>query len=236
MTRAGGLRARWRRDFLRVSAAAGGGLLSDFSLPGRAEGVSAWDAEGLSPNAWIRIDPDGWVTLQVASSERGQGIMTGIAMILAEDLDADRSRVRTEFTPVDPANRTPMFGRQAAGGSTAVRGRARVHRVTGAVDCGMVVNPDSIRAQMEGAIAFGPTAALKSEIAIQDGHPVQRHFDDLPLLRIDEMPEMDVHLPPSRENPSGIGEPGMPPAAPAMANTVFGLTGEPVRSIAIRLA
>ena len=116
------------------------------------------------------------------------------------------------------------------------RGRVRVHRITCAVDCGMVVNPDSIRAQMEGAIAFGLTAALKSEITIQDGHPVQRNFDDFALLRIDEMPEVDVHIQPSREHPGGIGEPGVPPAAPAVANAVFALTGKPVRSIPIRLA
>ena len=116
------------------------------------------------------------------------------------------------------------------------RGRVRVHRITCAVDCGMVVNPDSIRAQMEGAIAYGLTAALKSEITIQDGHPVQRNFDDFALLRIDEMPEVDVHIQPSREHPGGIGEPGVPPAAPAVANAVFALTSKPVRSIPIRLA
>jgi len=116
------------------------------------------------------------------------------------------------------------------------RGRVRVHRITCALDCGMVVNPDSIRAQMEGAIAFGLTAALKSEITIQDGHPAQRNFDDFQLLRIDEMPEVDVHILPSRESPGGIGEPGVPPAAPAVANAVFALTGRPVRSIPIRLA
>ncbi len=116
------------------------------------------------------------------------------------------------------------------------RGRVRVHRVTCVVDCGMIVNPDSIRAQMEGAIVFGLTAALKSEITIQDGHTVQRNFDDFQLLRFDEMPEVDVHILPSSESPGGIGEPGVPPAAPAVANAVYKLTGKPVRSIPIRLA
>lgn len=116
------------------------------------------------------------------------------------------------------------------------RGRIRVHRITCAVDCGMIVNPDSIRAQMESAIAFALTAALKSEITIQDGHVVQRNFDDFALLGIDEMPEVDVHILRSRDHPGGIGEPGVPPAAPAVANAVFALTGKPVRSIPIRLA
>lgn len=116
------------------------------------------------------------------------------------------------------------------------RGRVRVHRVTCAVDCGMIVNPDTIRAQMESAIAFGLTAALKSEITIRDGATVQRNFNDFKLLRFDEMPEVDVHIVTSSESPGGIGEPGVPPIAPAVANGVFALTGKPVRSIPIRLA
>jgi isoquinoline 1-oxidoreductase beta subunit len=116
------------------------------------------------------------------------------------------------------------------------RGRVRVHRITCAVDCGIIVNPDTIRAQMESAVVYGLTAALKSEITIRDGGTVQRNFDDFQLLRIDEMPEVDVHIVTSSENPGGIGEPGVPPAAPAVANAVFALTGKPVRSIPIRLA
>jgi isoquinoline 1-oxidoreductase beta subunit len=116
------------------------------------------------------------------------------------------------------------------------RGRVRVHRVTCAVDCGMTVNPDSIRAQMEGAIVFGLTATLKSEITIKDGPTVQHNFDDFKLLRLDEMPQVDVHIVSSRENPGGIGEPGVPPIAPAVVNAVFALTGKPVRSIPIHLA
>jgi isoquinoline 1-oxidoreductase beta subunit len=116
------------------------------------------------------------------------------------------------------------------------RGRVRVHRITCAVDCGMIVNPDTIRAQMESAIAYGLTATLKSEITIEDGRTLQRNFDDFPLLRIDEMPAVDVHIVQSSENPGGIGEPGVPPVAPAVVNAVFALTGKPVRSIPIRLA
>jgi isoquinoline 1-oxidoreductase beta subunit len=116
------------------------------------------------------------------------------------------------------------------------RGGVRVHRVTCVVDCGMIVNPDTIHAQMESAIAYGLTAALKSEITIQDGRTVQRNFDDFKLLRFDEMPAVDVHILPSSENPGGIGEPGVPPIAPAVANALFKLTGRPVRSIPIRLA
>jgi isoquinoline 1-oxidoreductase beta subunit len=115
------------------------------------------------------------------------------------------------------------------------RGAVRVHRVTCAVDCGMTVNPDSIRAQMEGAIVYGLTATLKGKITVAGGQIRQRNFDDYPLLRLDECPAIDVHIVSSSHDPGGIGEPGVPPAAPAVANAVFALTGKPVRSLPIRL-
>jgi isoquinoline 1-oxidoreductase beta subunit len=115
------------------------------------------------------------------------------------------------------------------------RGRVRVHRVTCAIDCGLAINPDSIRAQMESAVVYGLTACLKGEITIAAGKVEQSNFDNYPLLRIDECPEIDVHIVDSIESPSGIGEPGVPPVAPAVANAVFALTGKPVRSLPIRL-
>lgn len=114
-------------------------------------------------------------------------------------------------------------------------GKVRVHRVVCAVDCGMVVNPDTIMAQMESGIVYGLTAALKGEITIKNGRVEQSNFHDYPLLRIDEMPEVDVHIMPSREAPGGVGEPGTPPIAPAVANAVFAATGRPVRRLPIRV-
>jgi isoquinoline 1-oxidoreductase beta subunit len=107
--------------------------------------------------------------------------------------------------------------------------------VTCAVDCGIVVNPDSVRAQMEGGIVFGLTAALKSKVTIKDGLAAEDNFDSFPLLRIDECPAVDVHFVESTQKPGGVGEPGVPPIAPAVANAVFKLTGKPVRSMPIRL-
>ena len=115
-------------------------------------------------------------------------------------------------------------------------GAVRVHRMTCAVDCGIIVNPDSIRAQMEGAIVYGLTATLKGEITISDGQVQQRNFDDYPLLRLEECPDIDVHIVDSEQAPGGVGEPGVPPTAPAVANAVFALTGKPVRSLPIRLS
>ena len=115
------------------------------------------------------------------------------------------------------------------------KGAVRVHRMTCAVDCGMRVNPNSIRAQMEGAIVYGLTATLKGKISIAGGQVQQRNFDDYPLLRLEECPDIDVHIVDSEQAPGGVGEPGVPPTAPAVANAVFALTGKPVRSLPIRL-
>ncbi len=111
------------------------------------------------------------------------------------------------------------------------KGELKVHRVTCAVDCGFVVNPDTVKAQVEGAIVFGLTAALKSEITILDGQAQQTGFRDYPLLTIAETPEIEVHIMPSREPPSGAGECGVPPVAPAIANAVFAATGKRIRRL-----
>jgi len=111
-----------------------------------------------------------------------------------------------------------------------------VHRVVCAVDCGRVVNPDTVKAQMEGGIIFGLTAALKDEITLEAGRVKQRNFHDYPMLRINEAPAIEVHIVPSTENPTGVGEPGVPPVAPAVANAIFGATGKRVRKLPIRLS
>ena len=115
------------------------------------------------------------------------------------------------------------------------KGRVRVHRIICAVDCGINVNPDSIRAQMEGGIVYALTATLKGAITIDNGKVQQTNFDDYPLLRLDECPAIEVHIIHSEQNPGGVGEPGVPPAAPAVANAVFALTGQRVRGLPIRL-
>ena len=114
------------------------------------------------------------------------------------------------------------------------KGAVRVHRVVCAVDCGLVINPDTVRAQMEGGIIFGLTAALKTEITLKDGRVEQGNFHDYQMLRIFESPEIEVHIVPSGENPTGVGEPGVPPVAPALANALFAATGKRLRRLPIR--
>jgi isoquinoline 1-oxidoreductase beta subunit len=114
------------------------------------------------------------------------------------------------------------------------QGWPRLHRYTCAVDCGRVVNPDTVAAQMEGAIGFGLTAALYGEITLRDGRVQQSNFHDYRMLRIHEMPAVDVHIVPSTEPSSGVGEPGVPPVAPALGNALFALTGRRIRRLPIR--
>jgi isoquinoline 1-oxidoreductase beta subunit len=123
---------------------------------------------------------------------------------------------------------------QVVEASVAKNGEVRVHRVVCALDCGLVINPDTVRAQMEGGIIFGLTAALKTEITLKDGRVEQSNFHDYEMLRISESPKMEVHIVPSGENPTGVGEPGVPPVAPALANAIFAATGKRVRRLPIR--
>jgi isoquinoline 1-oxidoreductase beta subunit len=112
-------------------------------------------------------------------------------------------------------------------------GEVRVHKIVCAVDCGRVINPDSVKAQMEGGIVFGLSAALKGAITFEGGRVQQRNFHDYRMLRINESPEIEVHIVPSTEPPTGVGEPGVPPVAPAVANAIFAATGKRIRKLPI---
>lgn len=120
---------------------------------------------------------------------------------------------------------------QVAEVSQDSRGRIRVDRIVCAVDCGIAVNPNIVIDQIEGAVGFGLTAALFGEIKIEKGIVKTQNFDTYRLLRMNEMPEVEVHIVKSTENPTGIGEPGVPPAAPAVANAWARLTGERIRRL-----
>jgi isoquinoline 1-oxidoreductase beta subunit len=112
----------------------------------------------------------------------------------------------------------------------------RVHKVTSAIDCGTTVNPLTIEAQVQGALVYGLSAALHERITLKDGRVEQGNFTDFPILRISEMPEVSVHIVPSSNKPSGVGEPGTPPIAPAVANAVAALTGKRLRKLPFDLA
>ena len=115
-------------------------------------------------------------------------------------------------------------------------GGVRVHKVVCAVDCGVAINPDNIRSQMEGGIGFGLGAILAEELTLTGGEVDQANYDSYTPLRIDGMPEVEVHIVPSTERPTGVGEPGVPPIGPAVANAIYAATGKRVRVLPIAKA
>jgi isoquinoline 1-oxidoreductase beta subunit len=115
-------------------------------------------------------------------------------------------------------------------------GVINVHKVTCVVDCGIAINPDIVRAQMEGSIMFGLTAALHGDMQLANGAFKESNFHDYQILRMNEAPAVDVVIIDSQDNPTGVGEPGLPPIAPAVANAVFAATGQRLRSLPLQLA
>jgi isoquinoline 1-oxidoreductase subunit beta len=111
----------------------------------------------------------------------------------------------------------------------------KIDRIVAAVECGQIVNPESVRSQTEGAIIFGLSAALKNEITIRNGAVEQTNFDGYDPIRINEAPPIEVHLVSSKEDPGGMGEPALPPAAPAVANAIFAASGQRLRKLPFQL-
>ena len=114
--------------------------------------------------------------------------------------------------------------------------KVRVHRVSVAVDCGEVINPINVVAQVESSIVYGLTAALYGEITIEGGRPMQSNFHDYPVARMQDMPQVDVEIIAEGDPIGGLGEPALPPLAPAVCNALFALTGQRIRKLPIRLA
>jgi isoquinoline 1-oxidoreductase subunit beta len=115
-------------------------------------------------------------------------------------------------------------------------GTLRVPRVVCAADCGLVVNPDTVEAQLEGGIAFGLSAALKEAIGIEEGRVLQSNYHDYDVLRLAEMPVVETYLVASADPPGGVGEIGVPPIAPALLNAIYAATGKRIRRLPIRTA
>ena len=117
--------------------------------------------------------------------------------------------------------------------SVGAGGKLTVHRVTSAVDCGRVIDPNGVKAMVEGAVAYA-LSAMFNEITIEGGHAKQSNFDTYDILRMRDMPQVDVYMVASKEAPTGLGEPGLPPLAPAVTNAIFAATGKRLRRLPIR--
>jgi isoquinoline 1-oxidoreductase beta subunit len=204
--------------------------------------VGFWRAVGSSQNTWVTEcfldelaaaggqDPLALRRGLLADAPRHLGVLNLAAERAGWDTPSGAGRHRG----IAVAASYGSYVAQVAEVSVSA-GQVRVHRVVCAIDCGLVVNPDIVIAQMESCIAFGLTATLKSAITVAQGRVQQGNFDDFPLLRMSEMPEISVHIVPSDAAPGGVGEPGLPPIAPAVCNAVLAATGTPVRSLPIRL-
>ena len=114
---------------------------------------------------------------------------------------------------------------------TVTDNQVHVDQIHIAVDCGTAINPDVIKAQMEGGVGYGLGAIFHSEITLSDGEVDQSNFPDYPTLRINEMPEIIVHIVPSNEAPTGVGEPAVPPTGPAVANAIYAITGKRITEL-----
>ncbi len=204
--------------------------------------TGAWRSVGASNNAFaVECFID-----ELAVAARRDPLDYRLALLE----DAPRHRAALELAAAKAGCGTPL--REGRGRGVAVYrsfdgvvahvaevditgGAIRVLRVTCAIDCGIAVLPDAVCAQMEGAIALGLSAALHEEIRVEAGRVVQTSFRDYPLLTLPEMPEVDVHIVPSTAPPGGVGEPGVPVIAPAVANAVFAACGQRLRRLPLRL-
>lgn len=204
--------------------------------------VGYWRSVGHSYNAFFTecfadelahaegADPVAWRRARLGSQPRHRAVLDEVA------------RRAGWGTPL-PAGRARGVALQGSFGSICAQvaevsiesAEVRVHRVTCVIDCGVVVHPDTVIAQMQGGIVFALTAALFGEITVAEGRVQQSSFPDQPLLSLARTPRIDVHLMPSAHPPGGVGEPGVPPLAPALANALFVLTGERLRSLPLRL-
>jgi isoquinoline 1-oxidoreductase beta subunit len=152
-----------------------------------------------------------------------------VLKLAAEKADWTAPPAHGKFRGVAVAESFGTYVAQAVEISVDKSGAPKVERVVCAVDCGVAVNPDMVRAQMEGGIGYGLGAILKSRITLDGGKVVEGNFDGYEVLRLNEMPRIEVHIVKSAEDPKGVGEPGVPPIGPALANAFFRATGKRMR-------
>ena len=153
----------------------------------------------------------------------------GVLRLAAEKAGWDRPLPKGRFRGVAVAESFKTYVAQVAEVTVDDRGQPKVERIVCAIDCGVAVNPDIIRAQMEGGIGFGLGAVMKSQITIEGGAVQEGNFDGYDVLRLNEMPQVEVHIVPSSERPTGVGEPGVPPIGPAVANAIYAATRKRMR-------
>lgn len=158
----------------------------------------------------------------------------GVLKLAAEKAGWNRRTQKGVFRGIAVHESFGSYVAQVAEVSVGKDGVPKIHRVVCAIDCGQVVNPDTVAAQMESCIIFGLTAVLYGEITLKNGRAEQRNFYDYKMLRMNESPKIETYIVPSTEKHGGVGEPGTPPTAPAVVNAIFAATGKRIRSLPIR--
>jgi isoquinoline 1-oxidoreductase beta subunit len=210
--------------------------------------VGSWRSVGHSHQAFFVesfLDEVAHTAGQDPAAFRAAMLQSHPRALRVLQLAAERSGWGTPLAPADDGQpRARGIALHAAFGtivaevaevSLAADGRIRVHRIVAAVDCGLPVNPNTIVQQVEGGIIDGLSTALYGEVTVERGVVQQSNFHDAPLLRIRETPVIETHIVPSLDMPSGIGEPALPPVAPAVANALFTLTGTRLRTLPLRM-
>src|SRR5438874_11385387 len=204
--------------------------------------VGVWRSVGASQNAFIT---ESFIDELAAAAgkdpfEFRRGLLTnalrhrGVLELAAEKAGWGTALPPGRFRGIAVAFSYASYAAEVAEISIAKDGKVRVHRVVCAIDCGVHVNPDQVVAQMEGGIVYGLSAALYGAITIDKGRVQQSNLHDYPVLRFNEMPVVEVHIAPSKAAAGGIGEPAVPPLAPAVANAIFAATGKRIRKLPIR--
>jgi isoquinoline 1-oxidoreductase beta subunit len=234
-------------DFDAVDAASGpyafDNLLVDYVRQEPPEGllIGWWRGVGVTHNAFVvesfvdelaaaaGSDPVAYRRALLGKEPRALAVL---------DLAAEKANWGTPLPQGKGRGVSLLFGfgtyvAQVVDLAVAEDGTVRVDKVVCAVDCGVVINPDTVVAQIEGGIVYGLTAALYGEITLAKGRVVQSNFDDYPALRIDEMPTVEVHIVKSGDAPGGLGEPGTSGIAPAVTNAIFAATGKRLRKLPV---
>jgi isoquinoline 1-oxidoreductase beta subunit len=212
-------------------------IYKDLGIP-----VGFWRSVGASQNAFITEsfidelaaaagkDPFEFRRALLVKAARHQGVLE----LAAEKAEWGKPLPSGRFRGIAVALSYGSYAAEVAEISIGKDGKVRVHRVVCAIDCGVFVNPDTVKAQVEGSVVWGLTAALYGAITIDKGRVQQSNFHDYPMLRIGEMPVVEVHIVPSNAPAGGVGEPGVPPIAPAVCNAIFAGTGKRIRKLPIR--
>jgi isoquinoline 1-oxidoreductase beta subunit len=205
--------------------------------PGIPVSVFTWRSVGASHNAFV---VESFLELRLRLLAQSTEMAASRHAAALQDVAA-----RSGWASAPPAGRARGIACHQTFGTIAAQvaevsvdqatGQVRVHKVWATVDCGRAINPRGVEAQVQGGIIFGLSAALYGQIDIEDGRPVQDNFDTYKLLRMSEAPEIEVNIIDSGAAVTGMGEPGVPPIAPAVCNAIYRLTGQRVRSLPIKL-